>query len=271
MTPRAARALAVALLGLTLAALTPRHAEATIVNVQSLAGAAVEQGFTGKIAASGSLTTGNVLLLLASGTGTAFYRQGDHVFMLTGRANFGRKGTGTWFVDADEPFRENIFEHLRYRHLIDERWSAEAFVQHEYDRWRRLRVRGLAGVGARLDALSSDRGQLAFGLAYMAQVEELLEPQVGDLRGLYLEHRASSYVSASRKLNDHVALAGTLYVQPNLLAPSDVRGLLDLTFQISLTTSLALTVGYSIAFDTAPPVAVRGLDTNSSVGVAWSF
>lgn len=268
-------AIAVGLLALlpllALLSLCAAPAAAKIVNVQSLAGAAVKQGFAGKVSASGSLTTGNVVLLLATGTGTAFYRTGDHVFMATVTANYGRKGSGEWFDEEDEPFRENVFEHIRYRYRWSPRWSSEAFLQHEYDRWRRLRIRGLAGIGMRADLLSSDDGHLALGLAYMAQAEELLEPQAGDLRGLYLEHRASSYVSASRKLAEAVAIAATIYVQPNLLLGTDIRGLLDLSLQVSVTSEIALTVGYWLAWDTAPPIAVRGLDSNTSVGLSWAF
>lgn len=231
----------------------------------------MKQGLTGKVAANGSLTTGNVVLLLATASGTAFYRTGDHVFVATVTANYGRKGSDGWFDPEEDPFRENIFEHLRYRRLLNASWSVEGFLQHEYDRWRRLRVRGLAGAGVRLDALSSDDGQLAAGLAYMAQAEELLEPLPGDLTGLYLEHRISTYISVSRKLSDVVAVAATVYVQPNVQRFSDVRGLLDTSLQVNVTSAVALTIGYWMAWDTAPPVAVRGLDSSTTLGLSWSF
>ena len=242
---------------------------AQIMNVQSLAGKPVAEGPSGRVAATGSWSTGNVLLLQATGSATLFYRAGDSVMLLTATGNYGNKGTGGAL--ATEPFRESVFEHLRFRRSLLGGLSAEAFVQHEYDRFRRLRVRGLAGLGGRFDHEVSKDAHVAIGVAAMAQVEELLDPLPGDLQGLYREYRLSSYVSGSVRPADALTLTATLYVQPNLRAANDVRGLLDAGLQVAVTSHVALTVGLVIAWDTAPPVAVRGLDTTSTVGLAWAF
>ncbi len=255
-----------ALLG---AALVASPAQAKITNVQSLAGKPVDEGFSGQVSLAGNLRAGNVQLALATLDTTCFYRIGQNVLLFNAKGSYGLKGApGEW---DDDPFRERLFEHLRYRRNLNERWSVESFVQHEYDRWRRLKLRALAGGGLRIDIDTGKESHLAFGLAYMALWEELLEPTPVDQRGVYLEHRLSSYVNASAKVGERTSLTLTCYLQPNLANFGDLRGLVDGAIAVSLTDQLALKVNGWWAFDTDPPNLVRGYDVNTTVGFALTL
>ena len=250
-------------------AATPATVAAKIVNVQSLAGKPVEQGLSGRVGLSTNIRSGNVQLALAAANAQVFYRAGENIFLLSANGSYGLKGTlGEW---SDEPFRERLFEHLRFRRDLTELVGVEAFVQHEYDRWRRLKLRALAGFGVRFDVDTGKHSHFAFGVAYMAQWEELLNPTDGDLRGIYAEHRLSTYVTGSVKLSERAAVTLTCYVQPNLFLWSDVRGLIEGRLTVSLTDSLALAVTGWSALDTAPPQSVRGYDVNTTVGFTYAF
>ncbi|HAN30461.1 MAG TPA: hypothetical protein DCQ06_02585 [Myxococcales bacterium] len=247
----------------------PAAASAKIINVQSLAGKPIEQGLSGRVGLSTNIRSGNVQLALASANTQVFYRIDENIFVLSANGSYGLKGSlGKW---SDEPFRERLFEHLRFRRDLTESIGVEAFVQHEYDRWRRLKLRALAGVGVRFDVDTSKDSHLAVGFAYMAQWEELLKPIEGDLTGIYLEHRLSSYITGSVKLGKRAAVTMTCYVQPNLTLWSDIRGLIEGRLTVSLTDSLALAVTGWSAWDTAPPQNVRGYDINTTVGFTYAF
>ncbi|MCO4760206.1 MAG: DUF481 domain-containing protein [Myxococcales bacterium] len=251
------------------ALLAPTPSSAKITNVQALAGKPVEEGLSGRINLSANVRAGNVQLVLASAGTTLFHRTGDNVIVLNAKGAYGLKGSpGKW---GDEPFRERLFEHLRYRRTLNAQWSAEAFVQHEYDRWRRLKLRALSGIGVRHDHKMGKRGHIAIGLAYMAQWEELLDATAVDLQGVYLEHRISSYMTGSVRLGERATLTLTCYAQPNIADLSDIRGLLESTLMFSLTDRLALKVTGWWAWDTAPPSAVRGYDVNTTVGFAFTI
>jgi hypothetical protein len=252
-----------------LVALAPATANAQIVNVQNLAGKAVKEGFTGNVGLNFNVRAGNVQFLLTGATVTTFYKFGDNVVLLTAKGDYGLKGkVGKW---DDVPFRERVFEHLRYRRAFDERWGFEAFVQHEYDRWRRLNLRALVGGGPRLEVPISKDTHAAIGAAYMWQGEELLKPQAGDVQGFYVEHRLSAYITGGTKLNEHVTVAGTAYLQPNLGAINDVRGLIDGGLTVALTKKLGLKVTYVIALDSRPPETVRGYDLTGKIGFAYAL
>ncbi len=247
----------------------PAPASAQIVNVQNLAGKAVGEGLSGNVGLNFNLRAGNVQFLLSSVGLTTFYKFGDNVLLLSAKAAYGLRGaSGEW---NDEPFRERIFEHLRYRRQISERVSIEAFGQHEYDRWRRLRIRMLAGGGPRFDIPISKTSHGAAGIAYMWQGEELLKPQSGDLTGFYVEHRISMYTTGSTQLTDNAVISGTIYIQPRIDGVDDVRGLLDGTLTVALTKKLGLKLNYIVALDSHPPQTVRGYDVTAKVGFAYSL
>lgn len=256
-------ALALALLGLAL------PAQAQIVNVSSLAGQAVEQGLSGNANLSVDFRTGNVQLMLASAAATAFYRVGDNTFMLSANGAYGLNGPpGEW---KDEPFRERTFEHFRFRRQVNSLVSLEAFVQHEYDRWRRLKLRGLAGGGVRLDHKLSEDNAVAGGLAYMAQVEQLLKPTAADPSGRYLEHRISTYLTGSHKLAEKSAVTATVYFQPMIGAFTDIRALLDLGLIVGITDTLGVKISYALSWDSDPPDGVFGTEHTSLVAITWAF
>lgn len=244
-------------------------AQAQIVNVSSLAGKAVKDGLSGSANLSLNYQQGNTQLVLAAVGATAFYRFCGNTFLLTADGAYGLNGPpGEW---KEDPFRERTFEHLRYRRDMVDKVSWEAFVQHEYDRWRRLRLRALFGTGPRFDLELSKDSHLAVGVAYMAQLEELLEPQGADPVGTHLEHRLSSYVSLSYRINERSAISGSGYLQPRLDAFGDLRALLDLALVVGITDSLGLKVTYTVSYDSAPPATVIGTEHKTTTGFTYAF
>jgi putative salt-induced outer membrane protein YdiY len=258
-----------ALLSLALLLLVPAVAQAQIVNVQSLIGKPVTEGASGNVAAALEWQSGNTDLVAASGATTGFYRRGNWLSFLTVSGAYGRKGQLGHFDPI--PYQEKIFEHLRLRRQLTDAWSWEAFTQHEFDRWRRLRFRALLGMGARLDVEAGQSLRFAFGLAYMAQWEELLKPAAGDPVGTILEHRLSSYVTGGWQLSETAALALTVYVQPNLRDAQDVRGLVDASLAVAITKALQLKLIHTLGYDTTPPQHVRGYDASTKFAIAAQF
>ncbi len=253
----------------SLALLLPLPALAQIVNVQSLIGKPAQEGASGNVAAALEWQAGNTQLLAGSAATTGFYRRGDWLTFLTVSGAYGKKGQLGRF--EAEPYQQKIFEHLRLRRQLTEAWSWEAFAQHEFDRWRRLKFRALLGTGPRLDVEATKTLRFAFGMAYMAQWEQVLKPAAGDPAGSVLEHRLSSHLTGGWQISDTAALALTVYVQPNLLDASDVRGLVDGSLAVAVTKTLQLKLIYAQGYDTTPPLQVRGYDASTKVAVAAQF
>jgi putative salt-induced outer membrane protein YdiY len=243
----------------------PRAARAQIVNVQSQIGD-VPQGFSGAFDAAADWRTGNTSFLLLSGATTLRWRSGNHLVFAVAKGEYGRLGTdSTVFV-------EHSFEHLRYRFHLNDRVTLEAFAQHEYDQFRRLRLRALVGAGPRLTLYHDERADLILGVAYMLAHEEL-DKQMGalDAGETTTDHRLSSYVVFTYKVNDKVVFSETAYAQPKLTGFSDVRILDETQLAVKLTERFAFKSGFVLAYDSEPPDTKKKLDTVLQTGVSIKF
>jgi putative salt-induced outer membrane protein YdiY len=243
--------------------LAAARAEAQIVNVQSLIGTEIKEGFSGGLDAAADWRTGNVDLLLVGGGATARYRSGEHLVFLIVRGDYGRTGGST--------FIKRTFEHARYRYTVTPRLTAEAFVQNEADEFKRLSVRALAGAGPRVKVLDEKKVVLAVGAAYMFEYELLSEGMFADSGEDEIHHRLSTYAVASYALDDRVSVSETIYFQPRLDAWGDFRLLDEAALITKLSSHVAFKTAFVLAHDADPPEGVEDTDTALQAGISITF
>jgi len=252
---------AVALMGVLL--LGARPASAGIVNVQSVLATEAEPGLSGAVKASADLRTGNVDLLLLSAAPVARYRHGDHLIIGIARGNFG-KSKGNRIISR-------TLEHLRYRNRLSKRLVGEVFLQHEFDQFRRLATRALAGVGPKFALVTSSKLSVDFGAAYMLEYEKLRSDDEMDAGNEQLQHRASTYLTGSYEIDDRLQFVGTTYAQPLLTGASDIRLLLELQLVVKATDRISFTTAFTVAHDTEPPDAIDETDTRLKSSITVEF
>jgi len=234
-------------------------AHAQIVNVQSAMSSKTKPGFSFAVTGSVKWFTGNADILFISVSPITTFKAGKHLLLGFGNVSFARSG------GADIIFRTH--EHLRYRYKANSWLTPEAFVQHAFDKFKRLNIRTLVGAGPSIRVIDRKQLSLAWGVAYMFEYEKLsttndeMGVPLSDSGEIHKDHRGSSYLMGSFNLDDRVALVETLFVQPRLTDPSDVRLLSDSTINVSLTKRVTLSNSFIIAYDRNPPVTVRRLDT----------
>jgi len=263
---RARHLLATAALAVAVA--LPRAAHAQIVDVQSLIGRDVPECWSGKLEAGLDWRTGNTRLFRAAGAMVARYRRHDHLWFAVVRGEYAES------AGKDQPLVTSVsktFEHVRYRWQVLPRLAAEAFVQNEADRFRRLRVRALAGAGPRVLVAGGAAWDVHVGLAYMIEYEQLVEDGLAGAGDASTTSRLSSYAVATYAVNDKVTASETVYAQPRLLAPSDLRLLSELALATALNTHLGFRVSFVVAHDSRPPPDTARTDTSLQVGITVSF
>jgi len=251
-----------------LALAAPRLAQAQIVNVQSLVGQDIPEGVSGALDAGADWRTGNTELLILSGAATLRYKSGDHLVFGIARAAYGRIGEG-----ADKTqIIGNLFEHLRYRWKLSPRLTAEAFGQHELDKFRRLQLRALVGAGPRVTVLDDKQAGLVFGVAYMFELEHLDDkPGTFDAGADSSTSRMSSYVVFTSALNDKVTFAETVYWQPKLFDFADFRLLNETQLLVKLSDKFSFKTAFVLAHDSTPPDTVKSTDTALQTGISYKF
>jgi hypothetical protein len=238
-----------------------RGASAQIVNVQgALATPPEDDGVTGKLELKVDWRTGNNSLVDLGGGGSLLAKRGDLLVLLVARGGYGTSRGLT--------LTKRSFEHLRFRYAVDCRWRWEAFAQHEYDAFRRIVIRGLVGSGPAFQLVESTAATVLLGAAYMFELEELdSRDGTSDAGERSVFHRASFYVTGTHKLGEGVSITETIYVQPRLTHPSDVRVFAEIAVTSKLSKRLALSDALIFAYDRTPPDEIERLDTQLVVSL----
>jgi hypothetical protein len=242
-----------------------RDAGAQIVNVQGqLAKAPEADGVTGQLELKLDWRQGNTSVFDIGASGAVIVRHGRLLALALARGEYGES--------RDVTFTRKSFEHLRARYTIDCRWRWEVFVQHEYDAFRRLSVRGVAGTGPALQIVQRPSIAILAGAAYLFELERLdTRPGTIDAGERSVAHRSSLYVTGIERIGEQVSVLETVYVQPRLDDFDDIRLLGELTLTSKLAKHVALTNGLTVAYDRTPPDGVERYDMQLKVAVLVTF
>lgn len=227
-------------------ALAAPPARANIVNVTSVISVEAEEGFTGSLTGAVDFRRGRISRLLLSVSPVLRYRAGEHLLIAYGAGEY----------DEDNDAVRKIFGHGRYRYALSPRLTAEIFTQHEANPGIGRTYRGLAGVGPLFDLVEREALRVSAGVAYMLEYERVGYDCPVDAPGCDadpgLQHRLSSYVTGSYAIQDNLQLVETLYLQPSIVDPADIRLLNDTQLSVLVTDFLAFNTTLSLAYDRAP-------------------
>jgi hypothetical protein len=240
-------------------------ARAQIVNVQgALAKAPPEDGITAQLEVKLNWREGNNPLFDVGGAGTVLVRRGRILGLALARGEYG--------VSRGLTLIQKIFEHVRVRVELDERWRWEVFGQHEYDEFRRLALRALTGTGPVLQVVDTKPVAVLVGASYMLEHERLDERAgTADAGTRTTAHRASFYVTGRESVGTGVTIIETVYAQPRIDEPDDLRLLGEFAVLAKLSERVSLKNSLTVAYDRTPPDGVKGYDTSLEVAVQLTF
>jgi hypothetical protein len=240
-------------------------ADAQIVNVQgALAKPPAKDDVGGQVELKLNWREGNNPLFDVGGAGNVLVRRGPLLGLALARGEYGTSRGLT--------LTKKSFEHVRMRLELDCRWRWEVFAQHEYDQFRRLSLRALVGTGPAFQIV--DRAEVAVlaGAAYLYEYERLdRRPDTRDAGQRTTDHRGSVYLTGHENLGSGVMIVETVYAQPRLDRPSDIRVLGDLSVVSKLSSRIALKDSFNVAYDRTPPDGVKRYDTQLEVAVIVTF
>jgi hypothetical protein len=233
------------------------------VNIEAQRRAPSDLGLSGTVAADLLLKTGNVEHFRVGVGGRVDYQTASTSTFLVGKGNLGLVGSNR--------FSNAGLVHLRHgRHWLP-RLMPEAYAQVNYDEPRLLEFRAVAGGGMRVTLTDGESVGLWLGTGYMFEHERLDLPDTAIHPRTTSAHRWSSYVSGRVSAGDNLTFLATGYAQPQFDDFADFRILCEMSLGVSVTRALALTVGFSLRYDSRPPDDVVSLDTELRNGVAVVF
>lgn len=247
-------------------ALAASPAQANIVNVTSVISVEAEEGLSGSLTGAVDFRRGRITRLILSASPLLRYRAGEHLLIAYGVGEY----------DEDNDAVRKIFGHGRYRYALNPWLTAEVFTQHETNPGIGRAYRGLAGVGPLFELVEGDALRVSVGTAYMLEYERVSYDCPVDVPGCDedpgLQHRLSVYATGSYALQENLQLVETVYLQPSILDPTDVRLLNDTQLSVLVTKFLAFNTTLSLAYDRAPnPTVIDRRDITLISSVTLQF
>ena len=237
---------------LVVAALVTRGA-AGQVNVESLRKSLTEEGTHGRL--GGSITThhGNTTGTELGGAALLGHREGRHLAYANANANYANLG--------GEVRVANAFIHFRYNYSLSERLAAEAFAQSESDRFRRLTLRSLVGVGPRFTIIDGESASLFYGVSYMYE-HTSLGSSVADRPVRPADvHRMNNYAALLIVLEpERATLANTIYFQPRFDDFGDIRLLDIFSLDVAIAGRLSASLQATLRYESPVPSPIKRAD-----------
>ena len=162
------------------------------------------------------------------------------------------------------------FAHLRHNFQLNPDMWWEEYGQLESDRFRRVQLRELVGVGPRFRLLHHEIFELFFGTSYMVEHAEL-DSADRDPEGQGTFERWSNYLAATLKPDERVLISTVTYLQPRISQFSDYKVLSVSGADFRITTYLHSRIDVTARYESFAPSDVRhsDLEFKSSLEVVF--
>jgi hypothetical protein len=221
------------------------------VNVEPLRQQVTERKFGAHISVSTTSYAGNTQGVVFGGAALLGGRTERHFGYLDLSGDYSRLGgvvsVAKWFA------------HLRHNFELGPGTWWEEYAQIESDRFRRVQVRELVGVGPRFALVRTKPFETFFGSSYMVEHTELNSAD-RDSRGEGTFERWSNYIALTFKPDDRILLSSVNYVQPRIDRFSDYKVLSVSSVGFTITTHLKSHVDATARYESVTPADVRSAD-----------
>lgn len=159
--------------------------------------------------------------------------------------------------------------HFRFaRRIKTGPWKWESFAQVQYNVLLLQRVRNLYGTGLRWKWMDITAGKAFVGSSLFFEYEEIR--QTNELPNEFnADLRWSTYASCYFASKNDVRFTAATYFQPNIRDLSDYRLSGQYTLLFHLTKKTDFKFELTGLYDTRPPVGVRHLIFDTSVGLVY--
>jgi hypothetical protein len=232
------------------------------VNTEKLRKESVD-GFTGSIGSNFIIRAGNRELYILGTTLRLDYQSGKHETFAI--------GNGRFLQQSRDVILNSGFFHGRYNFRVRTWLSLEFFGQAEFDETRFLNERYLGGSGLRFRLFRNDQSSFYLGTTPMYEYEALSPKKVPGIDPNTTTYRWSNYIVARIEIDDRLSLVNTVYFQPQIDAPDDIRILDEGVFNVQITRFLALSISLSLRYDSRPPPGLETYDIELRNGLTVSF
>lgn len=271
------------LLSLVLWSTSVAHAQ---VNIEKLRSVELDDGLSGSVGLSTSLSTGNVQFADFTGTAHMEFKKEKNLFFWIMNGRFAAKRTQSDLLaepsislwDEEAHFSNLMLQHIRYNRAISDNFLWELYTQYEYNEFLLLDRRVLGGTGPRLALFNTPKGGMWLGTSAMLESERLNPEGIAPSQSPeYMDVRWSTYITGTLTPSDTTSWVTTIYIQPRFEAFSDYRFSAETGLNLKVNKRLSFSLDAKLRHDETPPMTPDGsaevLTTDMSVSnglkVSW--
>jgi uncharacterized protein DUF481 len=231
-----------------------------IVNVQGLLLKDYKDGLTFNLNGGGDYRSGNLEYRKFSGSFSSRYISGKSNLIFSANIDYAEK--------SESKFLHKYFEHLRYRFNAFKHLGFETFVQHEYNEFKRLSLRGLFGLGLTFPIFKSKKIYFIFASTYLFERNDFSEDSAyADSGEVHIYHRSNNYLSFFYKLSENFEFLETIYYQPCFNDFSDYRFLTSTAIWLKINKYLHMKISHNYSYQSNPPMGLEKYDNQFLIGL----
>jgi hypothetical protein len=256
------------------------------VNIEKLRSVDIEDGLSGSLSLSTSLSTGNVQFADFSGSAHMEFKKDKNLLLWIMNGRFAAKRTQSDLIaepsinlwDEEAHFSNLMLQHIRYNRAITDKIWWEVYTQYEYNEFLLLDRRVLGGTGPRLALFDAPKGGMWMGTSAMIESERLNPEGIDSSQSPEnLDVRWSTYITGTVRPSETTTWVTTAYIQPRLGAFSDYRLSAETGLNLKVNKRLSFSLDAKIRHDETPPITPPGsaevLTTDMSISnglkISW--
>jgi hypothetical protein len=206
---------------------------------------------------------GNSQGVEASGSVFAAATFGPHLVFVKGEADY-TEFSGT-------PTISKAFAHARYDARLLHFLYGEVFVQVEANRFQRLALRQIDGLGLRFGIVERRNVAVFYGTAWMLDYERLDNQFVFGDGPAWFAQRWSNYVSATWRMTKRARISDTLYAQPRFNGFYDARIYNDASFVVDVDKRFSVKIDCGVHYNSTPPLGVLPTDVDATTSLVLTL
>ena len=173
----------------------------------------------------------------------------------------------------DDPFLNTGFQHIRFQWQVEKHIHPEAFTQFQYDNFRGLFPRILAGSGWRFIVAKKKSLSFFFGAGLMYEYENWEIPDSPSKREVEFL-KSTNYLGLRWKINPNLDLNMIAYYQTTYDQDQELwrnRYSLDLNLNSKVSKRFKINTNFSLGHEDQPIVAITKTVYNFTTGLNYSF
>lgn len=193
------------------------------------------------------------------------YAPGKHTYLILGEM--------AYVENNSKNILNNGNLHLRTTFFYRERFSPEAFVQGQYDNFRGLTDRVLAGVAIRWKIIRAEDFDWVLGTGPMYEYERWRMPETKEIVQVRLP-KWSTYTTFRWTITETIDFNSIVYYQvgyDNSIELTRHRVSNNTNFNIKITEKLAFHTGISMAYEDEPIVPITRFIYSVENGISFNF